>query len=278
VSIIKYLLLSLFITQSTIAYAVKSEDNLPLYEWGVLGATATVPDYPASDKIRQRTLVFPTFIYRGPVLRNDREGGLTARLLRSTTYRFDFSFGASFAASSSDNEARKGMDDLDWIGEMGPRLTIFLHESAKYGKLQLKIPLRFVFSTDFKNTTHRGYRFAPGLTYRVRRFTHKTISTHISAYANFGTEKLNDYFYKVDGKFATTKRSQYNANAGYIGTDFFAGLLFSQKNYRVFGGIEYSVYDNSSNKDSPLFKTNRTTTLFLGTTWNLYRSKVIGFK
>ena len=96
-----------------------------LYELGFGGAAFWGADYPASDEYRWNALAVPYFAYRGEVLRMDREEGLRALFAEEKKWEFDVSLGAAFPANSKDNEAREGMNDLSWIGEVGPQLPYY---------------------------------------------------------------------------------------------------------------------------------------------------------
>src|SRR5690606_12063214 len=89
----------------------------PLLELGIAGGTGYVPDYPASDQSRSRQLIFPVFYYHGKIFRSDRDDGARARLHEDPVFAVDVSGSGTFPTKSSENRAREGMDDLDWMGE-----------------------------------------------------------------------------------------------------------------------------------------------------------------
>ena len=74
--------------------------GLPLWEVGVIGGVLSTPAYPASNQRNQRALALPFVVYRGEVLRADRNG-VGARLLHTDRVEFDIGFAASLPASSS---------------------------------------------------------------------------------------------------------------------------------------------------------------------------------
>ena len=123
-----------------------TEDALePLYELGIAGGLGELPDYPGSDQKRIRYLVLPYFIYRGKVFRSDQKEGMRARFIRNEDIDLDMSAAGSFPASSADNDARRGMPDLDWLMELGPRLEVLLSRLNGRGRFRFLLPARAVF-------------------------------------------------------------------------------------------------------------------------------------
>ena len=135
----------------------------PLYELGVLTGVGEISDYPASNQSRLRTITLPSFRYRGDIFRNDRKG-TRARFIRGKEYSIDLSFGASFPANSKDNTARTNMEDLDWLGEIGPRLNIDLLKRDNT-EIEFEFPLRYVFSTVHERISKHNISPVPQLDY-----------------------------------------------------------------------------------------------------------------
>ena len=81
---------------------------------------AYLPDYPASDQNHLKFVGLPYFVYRGELVRSDREG-TRAKLWESAYANIELSAAASFATESKDDVARQGMPNLDYLLEIGPR-------------------------------------------------------------------------------------------------------------------------------------------------------------
>ena len=94
----------------------------PLWELGAGLTLLQMPDYSGSDKNRLYLLPYPYFIYRGDILNIDRER-ISGRVFKTDNILFDFSFFGQAPVDSSDNEARRGMPDLDPTFEVGPSLN-----------------------------------------------------------------------------------------------------------------------------------------------------------
>jgi outer membrane protein len=253
--------------------------NPPLYEIGVLAGSGYVPDYPASDQGRVRTIGFPFFIYRGQTFRNDRDNGTYARLLNNSNFEFDFSFGGAFPASSEENKAREGMEDLDWLIQFGPRLVLVVKRDPNWGEILIRTSFQYTLSTDGQFTEHQGYRIAPSIIMRKRNFFSRYLEFFTSVMLNYGDNKLNDYFYSIDQKEITSQRKAYNAQAGFISTNFFMGLLYDfNPKTRWFGGIEFSSFKDSVNRSSDLHRTDSNTSVFFGFSHLFYESTEKGYR
>ncbi|MBE1298544.1 MAG: MipA/OmpV family protein [Alteromonadaceae bacterium] len=245
----------------------------PLWEYGVGGGLIEVPNYPASSERNFIALALPYFIYRGDIL---RIGGGNARAVVSEVQdlEIDVSVGGAFSADSEDNSARDGMPDLDFLFELGPRVNYrvrdFDFEGGGHGRLNLIVPVRGVFSTDFKGVEGRGYVFQPQISYQQRGVLSDDTGLSVSLSAVFATEKLHDYFYQVDQTYATATRPEFDASGGYLGTELSAGLSFPlMENIRGFAGGTVRFHQGAENEDSPLFEDDVTYSVGVGFVWRL---------
>lgn len=256
---VKIILLLLF------AFQVQAK---PLYEIGLAVGGGYIPDYDGSEQGRNRSIAVPTFIYRGDVLKNDRRG-TRALFLKLENWDFDFSFGASFPLESEKNDARRGMDDLDWQFEAGPRATYFFYKSDQR-ILSLEFPIRFVLSTDFDFTKDQGQRFIPQLDYRENLGHNWRFG--LSYKLNYGTEALNDYIYEVKSRDVTADRERFNAKGGFISQDFSTSLVYRTEKFVGIVGYRYSLYDNATNWDSPLLKVHENSAIFMAFNYFFFQS------
>jgi len=244
-----------------------------LWEIGVLGGVALTPDYPAAEQTHIRYLGVPYFIYRGNILRADQDGA-RARIYKHRRFNLEFSFAGSFAANADQNRARRGMEDLDWMGEVGPRLAIPITRIGKTGRLRLLLPVRGVFSTDFESVRHRGFTFTPGVGLYKTAFIFPSWTAIASVVGNFGNRQLSGYFYDVAPRDTLPDRAFYDARAGYMGTDFFTGFLVPWgKRLQIFVGGGMTYHGGSANEKSPLFRQETNFFSAVGLSWTLFESK-----
>ncbi|OGR91880.1 MAG: hypothetical protein A2992_08180 [Elusimicrobia bacterium RIFCSPLOWO2_01_FULL_59_12] len=246
--------------------------ELPLWEAGIVGGGGYLPDYPAAGQNHLKGIGAPYLVYRGKIMRADREGA-RALLLRAREAEVDLGVAASFGSRSKDNRAREGMPDLDYLVELGPRLSLTLSTLGGKGKLRFFFPVRAVFSTDLGDFRHRGYTSTPALHIRRGLGPNPFVFAIAQLTANFGNRQICAYFYDVAPAFVRTDRSLFDARGGYIGSDLFAGVLLpAGKRLRIFTGAQTLVHSGAANEASPLFKNRLNYALATALVWTFYRS------
>ncbi|MCY4032767.1 MAG: MipA/OmpV family protein [Hyphomicrobiales bacterium] len=259
-----------FISSAALAQTA-NEETEPLWEAGVGGGAIYEPDYPGSDEHKANGGAAPYIIYRGDIFRLGDGSIVKGVVMETERFEFDISFDASFDADSEDNDARMGMPDLDFLGEVGPQLTINLGEYHK-GQLELELPVRAVFSTDFNDLDHRGYVFNPEISYG-RDDLFENFNIFLELGASFATEELQDYFYQVEEQHATSSRMVYDAEAGYMGSELSVAFSYGiTDRLRLFTGVQVSYYGGAANEDSPLLLDEITSTVGAGLVWSIYES------
>jgi MipA family protein len=245
----------------------------PLWELCVVGGGIYTPDYPAADKNSLRSLALPYVVYRGDILRMGSDSIAKGVFIDNDYTELNVSLEASFNANSDDNGARQGMQDLDYLGEIGPQLKI------KFGKLyggktELQLPVRAVVSTDFRRFDHRGYLFNPRFYYQRQNVFNSAINVNSSIGSSFATKKLHQYFYRVEPRFATAVRPAYEADGGYLGSAMTVGLSYSiTDRVRAYVGGQVGYYGGAANEDSPLFRQKVNSSVHAGFTWSLFQSE-----
>ena len=252
---------------ATTLTARAQEANLPLWEVGVFGGTASAPSYPGSPDRSARTLVLPYLVYRGEVLRMERNN-LGARLVHTDDVEFDLGFDASLPSNSQDTTTRQGMPDLGTLIEFGPRLKLTLARPAPGQRLRLDLPLRAVLEVH-SGVRQQGAVFEPELQFEARDIG-AGWSLGSGASVVIGDRKLNRYFYEVAPQFATAGRPAYAAQAGLIATR----LTFNtpkelSPDARVFGLLRLESYAGSANQNSPLHARSGGVWIGLGLAWTL---------
>lgn len=243
--------------------------KLALYEIGLASGGGYITDYPASNEKRFRNITVPSFRYRGKILKSDRRG-TRAQFFETERSNIDLSFGASFPASSSQNKAREGMEDLDWLGEIGPRynLTLYKHNRKR---IEIQFPLRTVFSTDFTFTKYRGLRFYPQIDFE--HFLTEKIRINMSFKMNWVTEELADYFYEIKPSEVTSERNVFNAKGGFVGHNVNFFITYGDNELFTLFGVRLSDYSKSTNHNSDLHKANSDTAIFLAINYYFFQSK-----
>jgi MipA family protein len=248
----------------------------PLWEVVLGGIGAYSPDYPAADQNSLHGIALPYPIYRGKILRMGEDGIAKGVFIDNDYTEFNVSLAASFSTKSSDNNARRGMPDLDYLGEIGPQLKIKLGE-VMGGKTELQLPVRAVFSSDFgKGIHHRGYLFNPKFYYKRQNIFDSGITLDSSIGSTFATKKLQEYFYGVEPRFATTTRPAFEADGGYLGSKITLGLLYDiTKRVQGYVGGQIGYYGGAANEKSPLFRKKVDSTVLVGFIWSIFQSDTL---
>lgn len=244
--------------------------QLPLWEAGVLGGTASTPAYPGSENRSTRSLVLPFFIYRGEVFRVD-QSGVGMRLFASDRVKLDLGLAASLPASSDDVPARAGMPDLGTLLEFGPRIKVHLFKPSPNSALRLDLPLRAVIEAR-SGMRMQGATFEPKVVYELDA-PGDAWSVDANVGMVFGNGKINRYFYEVAPQFATLTRPAYAADSGLMLVRAgLSGARMLNRDVRVFAFMRYESYANAANRDSPLMKRSDGASAGFGFTWTIRRS------
>lgn len=252
------------------------EEGRPLWQFGFGAGGGVSPHYPASDQSSLRFLASPTFRYRGRILRSDDEG-TRARLLKFENAEVDLSGAASFPVASSENEARRGMRPLDWVGEGGPRLNLrwkFQNgRKLRSDYLRLSLPVRGVASSDGSYLAHRGFIFQPGLSFErvlaAPTSLKSEISIEIDGYVSFIDANLGNYYFGVAKLDETPTRRSFNASAGILAASFGITFYVSPKDFEnngssFFIGVRDATMAWSANRTSPLHKSDQQFLFYAG--------------
>jgi hypothetical protein len=243
----------------------------PLWEVGLAGVGGYIADYPGAAQSRFRGFPVPYFIYRGKVLRAGDGGIVRGRFQLSESLEFDLSFDGSLNADSDKNTLRRGMPDLDFLGEIGPQLT-WRAWAEKDRSVTLNFPVRASLSFGDGGIRSRGLVLNPRITYRDRDFVGgNTLSLAVGPI--FATEKLMDYFYEVRPQFALRDRPAFDADSGYLGSEVSIG--FSRRltpQVRLFFGSQIGLYSGATNRASTLLARDVNWNFAFGLSWAIWES------
>ncbi|WP_331344812.1 MipA/OmpV family protein [Cellvibrio sp. UBA7661] len=202
---------------STAAYAQKNQDlpdsNTKKWELGLGVGAVSGPDYRGSDEYRSFISPIPYFVYRGKIIRSDRDG-VRGNFLRTDQYEFTVSASASITPETDKSTLREGMPELGSTLELGPSLNINLTGDSFAEGWHLQIPWRAVFAIGAEDSGYIGSVFTPQFVYRNKlqewTFTYR-------AGVAFASEGYHDYYYKVDHDYVTATRNYFDASGGYSG-------------------------------------------------------------
>jgi MipA family protein len=248
-------------------------EEKPLWELGVGLAALRMPDYRGSDQYSYYLLPYPYIIYRGDILRVDRER-ISGRIFETDRVLLDVSLNGSVPVKNRDNPDRRGMPDLDPTFEVGPSLNITLLEDRqdRY-KLKLTLPIRAAFSTDFSSVRHEGWVFHPRLNFeKAEIIPGSGVNLGLSAGPMFADRGYHRYYYTVDPAFATAVRPAYDARGGYSGSTFTAGLNKKLDPLILNAFVSWDYLKGAVFEESPLVKTDSSWMCGFTVSWIFWKS------
>ncbi|MEO8444637.1 MAG: MipA/OmpV family protein, partial [Gammaproteobacteria bacterium] len=124
-------------------------DELPLWEVGIGAFPSSFPAYRGSRDQKYYLLPFPYVVYRGDILKVDRDG-IRASLFHSERVQLNLSLGGAIPAESDAGGAREGMPDLDGALEIGPALEVLIAAPSPRQKVEIRVPVRAAVVTNFR--------------------------------------------------------------------------------------------------------------------------------
>ncbi len=228
----------------------------PLWELGAGFLILQAPDYRGSDENRRYLVPYPYFVYRGDILRVERDR-ISGRIFQTDRLLLDVSLNGGVPVKSSDNLDRRGLPDIDPTFEIGPSLNVTLLENRqdRY-KLTLALPVRAAFSTDFSSVRHQGWVFHPRLVFeKADLITGSGVNMGISVGPRFTDAGYHRYVYAIDPPYATPSRRSYDPGGGYSGSTLTLGLNKNLKPFTINAFVSLDFLQGAAFEESPLIKT-----------------------
>lgn len=249
----------------------------PLYEFGFFVGSFSLPDYPASDQSRIRTIPAPLVHYHGDIFRSDDENGTRFRFINNDNFDFDLSFGGSFPTDTGNNQARTGMPELDWTAEIGPRLLYYFYRDYDT-QIRLGFPIRTSFATDFIKWYSVGYVVAPTFQIDKYNFIAEKLDLYFIFTPTYLSEHKADYFFQIDPQYQTSERQAYDAKSGFLGTEISLALKYRWGSKNILIGSQYSDYSQSANTLSYLHRNRINWSYLVAFSWIFFESEELGTK
>jgi len=261
------------------AYAGESvvppEEKLPLYEYGITGLAARIPHYTGSNEYKTYAFPTPYFVYRGEVFKADRDG---LRGIFWQNKRIEMDISLSGNPPAGDNKARKGMEDLDALGEVGPALNYYFFEYGERDAFLIQATVRAALSFDFDDgfdVGHEGYVSDITLIFKDSKiFKEEKIRFHVSTGIRFADAAMHSYFYEVAPADVTQNREYYKADGGYGGFQLSGSIT-----REVTPSVSVSCYGRWINsegavfEDSPLVNTQNNSIVGAMLVWKIGESE-----
>jgi len=248
--------------------------EFPLWEAGAGIAVIDFPDYRGSDERQSYILPVPYFVYRGEILKADREG-LRGQFFKNDRLDLHLSLNGTVPVDSTDNTARSGMPDLDPTLEIGVRLDItLLRKPDRSIEVTLGLPVRTVIATDFSHSKNIGWVFEPQFNVDFRdMWPGEGWNVGLAVGPLFGDKRYHNYFYGVAPDFATPQRPAFNAASGYAGSQILGSFSKRFRSYWVGGFVRLDSLAGAEFENSPLVRQTESFSAGFAIAWILGRSQ-----
>ncbi|MEK6211227.1 MAG: MipA/OmpV family protein [Pseudomonadota bacterium] len=259
---------------ATITPIAAGAEQLPLWEAGAGAAVIDFPDYRGADERHVLALPFPYVVYRGEILKADREG-LRGQFFRTDRVDLHLSVNGSIPVDSSDNAARSGMPDLEPTLEIGPRLDLKLLRKRNRGiEVTLGLPMRTVIASDFSHSKNIGWVFQPQINIDFRdTWLGEGWNVGFAAGPLYGDRRYHNYFYGVAPAFATPQRPAFNAAGGFAGSQILGAASKRFRSFWVGGFVRLDTLAGATFEASPLVRQNESFAAGFAVAWILGNSQ-----
>ncbi|HEU0290111.1 MAG TPA: MipA/OmpV family protein [Burkholderiales bacterium] len=249
-------------------------EQLPLWEAGAGITIIDFPEYRGSAERRTWVLPFPYLIYRGEFLKAD-ERRVRGLFFKTDRVELDTSVNGTVPVKSSENAARQGMPDLDPTLEIGPSINFSLLRSAdRKSTLELRLPVRAVFASDFSYVDFVGWVFQPTLNVDFRdALGFPGWNLGLLGGPVYSDGRYNRYFYAVDPAFATSSRPAYSPGGGFGGVQFIAALSKRYREFWIGGFAKWDTLSGAAFADSPLVTARQAISAGIAVAWVIGESK-----
>lgn len=232
--------------------AVKAEEKKGEWTFGVGLLGVTLPHYQGADEDKTLLLPFPYINYKSEKLTIDRTG-IKRKLWDSKHLELTFSGQGSIKVDSKDNQARIGMNDLGWVGAIGPALNWYLVDDKA---LYLQVTARKAWAID-GGIKSIGWQGEGSVNWQSAKYPFGqggNLYYVLKARVKYDSSDFNQYFYGVSSQDATLTRPIYDAQSGYSGSQLLAGLNFEGNSYRAGLFARYNNISGATFDDSPLIR------------------------
>ncbi|NML18544.1 MipA/OmpV family protein [Azohydromonas caseinilytica] len=234
----------------------------PLWELGLGAGVLRLPHYRGSDQSHTWVLPVPYVVYRGEILKADREGA-RAVLLETDRLDFDLSLAASPPTRSDDNEARRGMEDLPPIVEFGPNVNWTLGRGQGW-KLDLRLPVRAALGVG-SNGGFKGWVATPQLNLDLTDLRGWRVGVAAAAIAQ--DRRYNELFYGVSPAEAAPGRPAYRPGGGAAGGYLLGAVSRRVDNWWLGGFLRWDSLRGASFLDSPLVRQREHWSVGVAVSW-----------
>jgi len=244
----------------------------PLWDFGFGVGGVVFNDYRGASAMHGYPVPVPYFIYRGEILRADRDG-VHGRFLSSLHLELELSANATAPVFSRHSAPREGMPNLASTVELGPSLIWHAWKSADQRlRFDVRAPIRNAVTIDSPPQSI-GWVADPVATADYA-------GTGWASGWNFGLlsgplyqqRRYDSYFYAVAPQFATATRPAYQSPGGYSGTQLLISASRRYRGYWLGAYLRHDWLQGAVFDPSPLVQTHSYWAGGLGFVWMIRSS------
>ncbi len=255
--------------------ASANESDRPKWEAGFGIGYLGFEHYPTSNQHTDLAFPFPTFQYRGDVLRADDRDGAKIFLIKRPSWILQLG-GLGFPPlNSANNDTRRGMDDLPLLVALGPQLQRRLSESLtfKLGIYQA-IAARLISAQTSGAVWEIDMTLREKFTLTGRTFDETTAALSFNLMGS--SQEVGELYFGVPASQVAPTRPSFEAKAGLMQSQVSYFQSFQRGDIAFYLGVRISDHRVSMNRDSPLHKSDQNIAGLIGLTYSLYHSKKSG--
>lgn len=225
----------------------------PRWEAGIGVAALSMPAYRGSSEQGGYLYPVPYAVYRGEVLKVDREK-VSGLFFAWERVNLNVSVSGSAPASSDDVDAREGMPDLAATLEAGPQLNVVLKQGSGH-RVEFNLPVRRVMAVDSSGVRGIGWVTNPTLDFVVENVgPGGGWEVGLSGGPLWADAGLHDYYYGVSPAQATADRPAYGAHGGYSGTALTLSLTKRYPRHWLGLFVRANLLQGAAFEESPLLE------------------------
>lgn len=238
---------------------IKNEEKTLRYSLGAGVSMMAIDDYIGADESQFYLLPTPYIFYQSDTVVID-QNAFTRDVFENKKWHLSVDAAGSIPVDSDKNKTREGMNDLHWVGELGPSLEYYFSgDSRSQDRTYLDFSIRKAINTDFKKISDTGWTGQVSLNnkyqFKTDIWNGKTILDSTVALL-FHSDKYAQYFYSVSSDETNSTRAAYSAKGGYAGARLSLGGTWRSGNIWIGLFTRYTYLNNSSFEDSPLVKSS----------------------
>lgn len=274
-----------FVAVTLVTLTGNAESDTPKWSLGAGFGYLEFENYPGASQSTSLALPFPTFQYRGDILRADDREGANIYIFNSGRFKLQLGGIALPPGKSSIDGIREGMRDLPAVLAIGPQMESGpLFGSSIHFKAGIYQANAFEIYQSPLQARAEGVIYEADLRLTLQSSLDATSLSFLFDETNFflsanimgASQEVQSIYYSVSEQEVTGLRRSFSAEAGIFQSQLSYFQSFKKGDLSFYLGARISDHSLSQNKDSPLHQSDHNLSGLIGFTYDLYRSESKG--